>query len=173
VYAAVPRYINAGSALALASAVAITPLPPRAAELHAVSLPTRLVDAESILSVPLNLFYDLVNVRLTNSTLGTATERLGCRRRDPPKMESLTDMLPPFPELSEPLGQQVAGIAEAEFPTNPSCAAVFCSEAVELMQNWLAVLLSQLTSGYYFDPTAPGSVDAEARRYAQPVAAPD
>jgi len=54
-----------------------------------------------------------------------------------------------------------------------SCAAVFCSEAVELMQNWLAVLLSQLTSGYYFDPTAPGSVDAEARRYAQPVAAPD
>ena len=55
----------------------------------------------------------------------------------------------------------------------PACAAVFGSGAVELMQNWLAVLLSQLTSGYYFDLTAPGSVDAKARRYAQPVAAPD
>ena len=81
-YAAVPRYINAGSALALASAVAITPLPPRAAELHAVSLPTRLVDAESILSVPLNLFYDLVNVRANelnarnrDRTFGMSTSR--------------------------------------------------------------------------------------------------
>ena len=59
---AVRRCVAASSVLTLAGAIAIAPLPPRASERHVISLPTRLVDAESILHVPLNLFYDLINI---------------------------------------------------------------------------------------------------------------
>lgn len=49
---AVRRCVAASSVLTLAGAIAVAPLPPRASELHVISLPTRLVDAESILYVP-------------------------------------------------------------------------------------------------------------------------
>ena len=44
-------------------------------------------------------------------------------------------------------------------PTNPDCATFFCSGLFDLLHGWFNVPLSQLISGYYFDPSSPGSVD--------------
>lgn len=95
---AVRRYVATCSALLLAGAIAVAPLPPRVSELHVISLPTRLVDAESILHVPLNLFYDLINIprnelnaiqELSDALFFVVcperNERVGFRRGDPPK----------------------------------------------------------------------------------------
>jgi hypothetical protein len=173
---AVRRCVAACSALLLASAIAIAPLPPRATELHVISLPTRLVDAESsILNVPLNLFYDLINIpanelnaiqELSNALLfggpwfvASATNMWGFDLADPPKAEALIEMLFPFQALSEPLAQQLNGVYEAELPTNPDCATFLCTGLFDLLHGWFHVPLSELLSGYYFDPSSPGSVD--------------
>jgi hypothetical protein len=174
-HTAVRRCVAAGSALALAGVITVAPLPPRASELQVVSLPTRLVDADSILNVPLNLFYDLINIpanelnaiqELSNALLfggpwfvASATNMWGFDVADPPKTEALIEMLIPFQALSEPLGQQLAGVYEAELPTNPDCATFLCTGLFDLLHGWLHVPLSQLMSGYYFDPSSPGSVD--------------
>lgn len=139
-------------------------------------MPTRLVDAESILNVPINLFYDLINIpaneldglqELANALLfggpwlvESATNLWGIDVGDPPKIDALTEMLFPFQALAEPLSQQFAGFMEAEFPTSPDCASFFCFGGVfNLVNGWLKVPLSTLESGYKFDPSAPGSVD--------------
>lgn len=171
----VRRCVTLCAALLPASAIAIAPLPPPASELAVLSVPTRLVDAESIMNVPLNLFYDLINVpaneldaiqELANALLfdgpwlvPSATNLWGIDVGDLPKIDALTDMLVPFQALAEPLSQQLAGVYEAELPTSPDCATFFCTGVFELMQSWFKVPLSELISGYYFDPSAPGSVD--------------
>lgn len=160
----------------LAGLVAVASLPPRAPEPRIVSMPTRLVDAEdSIMNVPVNLFYDLMNVpanelnalqELGNALIyggpwldASATNLWGIDVADPPKVDALINLLLPFPALSESLGQQIAGFYEAELPTNPDCATFFCLGVFEVLDNWFKVPLSELLSGYYFDPSAPGSVD--------------
>ncbi len=174
--AAVGRCLAAGSALTLLGVTAIASCPPRASEPHIVSMPTRLVDAEdSIMNIPVNLFYDLLNVPANElnaiQELGnalsfggpwldpSATNLWGIDVADPPKAEALINLWLPFPALSESLGQQFAGVYEAELPTNPDCATFFCMGVFEVLDNWFKVPLSELLSGYYFDPSAPGSVD--------------
>ena len=136
---------------------------------HVWSTPSR------ILNVPLNLFYDLINIpanelnaiqELSNALLfggpwfvPSATNVWGFDVADPPKAEALVEMLIPFQALSEPLAQQLTGVYEAELPTNPDCATFFCTGLFDLLHGWFNVPLSQLVSGYYFDPSSPGSVD--------------
>jgi hypothetical protein len=60
---AVPRtYVLAAAALAATSAVVITPATPRSSQLPVRSIETRLVDADSVLNVPINLFDDIANI---------------------------------------------------------------------------------------------------------------
>jgi hypothetical protein len=174
-HAAVYRCVMATSALVLASVIAVTPTASRLIELPVRSIDTGLVDTESLLNVPLNLFYDVINIPaneldavqdLANALffsgpwfVPSETNLWGVDVADLPKIEALTHMLVPFPALSDSLGPQLAGVMEAELPTNPACVTVFCGGVFELIHSWFQVPLSQLTSGYYFDPTAPGSVD--------------
>src|ERR1700761_4935183 len=174
--AAVGRCVAASSALMLMGITALAAVSPQAPGPRMVSMPTRLIDAEdSIMNIPVNLFYDLLNVPANElnalQELGnalsfggpwldpSATNLWGIDVADPPKAEALINLWLPFPALSESLGQQIAGVYEAELPTNPDCATFFCLGVFEVMDNWFKVPLSELLSGYYFDPTAPGSVD--------------
>ena len=160
---AVRRYVATCSALLLAGAIAVAPLPPRVSELHVISLPTRLVDAESILHVPLNLFYDLINIPSERAQRHPRAveciafrESVVCPKRNEPVgftivQEALLEIWPrPAPKTE---------VYEAELPTNPDCATFFCSGLFDLLHGWFNVPLSQLVSGYYFDPSSPGSVD--------------
>jgi hypothetical protein len=55
--------VMAGTVLAAASLVAVSPLAPRPFQLPILSIETRLVDAsDSILNIPVNLFDDIVNI---------------------------------------------------------------------------------------------------------------
>jgi hypothetical protein len=174
--AVVGRCVAAGSALTLAGVVAVAALPQHAPKPRIVSMPTRLVDAEdSIMNIPINLFYDLLNVPANEldaiQELGnalsyggpwldpSATNLWGIDVADPPKAEALINLWLPFPALSDSLGQQIAGVYEAELPTSPDCSTFFCLGVFQLADSWGKVPLSELLSGYYFDPSAPGSVD--------------
>ena len=55
-------YVMAAAALAATGLVAVTPTALRLSAHRIVSMPTRLVDADSLLNVPFNLFQDLVNI---------------------------------------------------------------------------------------------------------------
>src|SRR5690625_4488254 len=59
------RYAAAGAALLAAGVVAAAPVGPRPAESALVGQALRLLDAESLLNVPFNLFQDIVNVPQT------------------------------------------------------------------------------------------------------------
>ncbi|MFZ1163222.1 hypothetical protein [Mycobacterium sp.] len=109
----------------------------------------------------LNAIQELSNALLFGGPwfVASETNAWGFDVADPPKTEALVQMLFPFKALSEPLAQQLNGIYEAELPTNPDCATFFCTGVFELLHGWFKVPLSQLMSGYYFDPSSPGSVD--------------
>jgi hypothetical protein len=55
-------YVVVGAILATTGAITVAPLAPRPAHLPAMSADTRLVDADSVLNIPVNLFDDLVNI---------------------------------------------------------------------------------------------------------------
>src|SRR5215469_16341166 len=56
-------YVMAGTVLAAASLVAVSPLAPRPFQLPILSIETRLVDvSDSMLNVPVNLFDDILNI---------------------------------------------------------------------------------------------------------------
>jgi hypothetical protein len=150
-------YVMAAAALAATSMVAVTPLAPKAAEL-AAELPirhmaTQLVDAESLANVPLNLFYDLINIP-ANELYATQfftdnlfmagpwfvvspTNLWGVDPGDPTHFMSVVNFLVPFTALSgmdEPetdfsggLGQQLWGFMAAELPTSAGCDEAACA----------------------------------------------
>jgi hypothetical protein len=150
-------YVMAAAALAATSMVAVTPLATKAGEL-AAQLPirqmaTQLVDAESLANVPLNLFYDLINIP-ANELYATQfftdnlfmagpwfvvspTNLWGVDPGDPTHFMSVTNFLVPFSALSgmdEPetdfsggLGQQLWGLAAAELPTSSGCDELACA----------------------------------------------
>src|ERR1700761_7693747 len=60
--AASGRYLLAAAALAATSAVVAMPLAPRPVPLLVRSIETRLVDAASVLNIPVNLFEDILNI---------------------------------------------------------------------------------------------------------------
>ncbi|MGA8544839.1 MAG: hypothetical protein WB785_06245 [Mycobacterium sp.] len=146
------RYAMAAAALAATSVVAVTPIVPRVAELPVVSMATRLVDS-SIANIPLNLFYDLVNIpanelhatQFFTDNLFMAgpwfvvspTNLWGVDPGDPTHFMSVENFLIPFPELSgmnapetdfsAGLGQQLWGFVASELPTSASCDAAACA----------------------------------------------
>jgi len=109
-------YVMAAAALAATGLVAVTPTALRLSAHRIVSMPTRLVDADSLLNVPFNLFQDLVNIPGTeveafeqfgNADLfggtiftASATNIFGEDPGDPGRFMSVVDMLLPFKALS-------------------------------------------------------------------------
>jgi hypothetical protein len=150
-------YVMAAAAVAATSMVAVTPLATKAAEVAAklpvVSMATKLVDSESLLNVPLNLFYDLINIP-ANEIYATQfftdnlfmagpwfvvspTNLWGVDPGDPTHFMSVINFLLPFTALNgmdEPetdftggLGQQVWGFVASELPTSAGCDEAACA----------------------------------------------
>ena len=150
-------YVMAAAALAATGLVAATPLASRAAQLAAelpvVHMATQLVDAESLANVPLNLFYDLINIP-ANELYATQfftdnlfmagpwfvvspTNLWGVDPGDPTHFMSVTNFLVPFPALSGMdapetdfsggLGQQLWGFVASELPTSAGCDEAACA----------------------------------------------
>ena len=111
-----------------------------------VSAQTRLVDADgSVLNIPLNLFYDIVNVAAKGvQGLDTAADSLffndnifvvsaanifGVDPGDPGHVAAIDSLLAPFPGLTEGLGgldYQLTGLLASELPISASCAVTTC-----------------------------------------------
>jgi len=149
-------YVVAAAALAATSLVAITPTASQftqTAQRAVRSIETSLVDAESLANVPLNLFYDLVNIP-ANEIYATQfftdnlfmagpwfvvgpTNLWGVDPGDPTHFMSVMNYLVPFPALSgmdapetdfsAGLGQQVWGFVASELPVSSSCDELACA----------------------------------------------
>jgi hypothetical protein len=151
-------YVLAAAALAATSLVAATPTASQynieAAQLAVRHVETNLVDAEeSLLNVPLNLLYDVINIpanELYASQFFTdnlfmagpwfvvsPTNLWGVDPGDPTHYMSVLNFLMPFTALSgmdspetdfsAGLGQQLWGLVASELPTNASCDEFACA----------------------------------------------
>ncbi|WIM89858.1 hypothetical protein PT015_10765 [Candidatus Mycobacterium wuenschmannii] len=151
-------YAMAVAALAATSLVAVTPLASEAANEVARapmrSIATKLVDFDlaGLANIPLNLFYDLVNIP-ANEIYATQfftdnlfmagpwfvvgpTNLWGVDPGDPTHFMSVTNFLFPFTDISgmnsseldfsAGLGQQIWGLVASELPTNASCDEFAC-----------------------------------------------
>jgi hypothetical protein len=109
-------YVLAAAAFAATSAVVVTPAAPRPAQIPVRHMETRLVDADSVLNIPINLFDDLANIPSTEvqgfDVLGdsllfsgdwwvpSATNLWGTDPGDLGHYMGLLDVLIPFKEIS-------------------------------------------------------------------------
>jgi hypothetical protein len=114
--AASRAYVLAAAALAATSAVVITPVAPRPTQLPVRSIETRLVDSDSVLNIPVNLFDDILNIPSTEvggfNVLGdsllfsgdwwvpSATNLWGTDPGDLGHYMGLLDVLIPFQQIS-------------------------------------------------------------------------
>jgi hypothetical protein len=141
-------YALAAAVLAATSAVVAIPPPSRPFQLPIRSFETRLVDAGSVLNIPVNLFDDILNIPYNEvqaldtgaaSLLDTgtwwvpgATNVWGIDTGDITHVAGIVGFLP-FPTLDQGLGgleYQVDGLLAAELPANASCDAATCSPIV-------------------------------------------
>jgi len=142
-------YALAAAALAATSAVIAIPLAPRPVQLPVRSIETRLVDADSVLNIPVNLFDDIVNIpynevqaldTLADSLLDTgnwwvpsSTNIWDWGPWDSTHIAAVLSVLLPFPSLDQGLGgldYQFDGLLAAELPESASCAVASCSPIV-------------------------------------------
>src|SRR5277367_5820578 len=142
-------YALAAAALAATSAVIAIPLAPRPVQLPVRSIETRLVDADSVLNIPVNLFDDIVNIpynevqaldTLADSLLDTgnwwvpsSTNIWDWGPWDSTHVAAVLSVLLPFPSLDQGLGgldYQFDGLLAAELPESASCAVASCSPIV-------------------------------------------
>jgi hypothetical protein len=145
--AAARPYVMAGSVLAAASLVAVSPMAPRPFQLPILSMETRLVDAsDSILNIPVNLFDDIANIpyyevqaldTLASSEFFTGTwfvasdtNLWGIDPGDPTHVAAVLSLLLPNPALSDPMIYQLDGLLAAELPVSASCDASGCTPFV-------------------------------------------
>ena len=133
--------------LAATGAIAVTPFTSRPAHPPVVSAETRLVDAtDSVLNIPANLFYDLVNIPANEvQGLNTAADSLffndnifvvgaanlfGVDPGDPGHVAAIDSLFAPFPALDNGLGgldYQLTGLLASELPINAaSCGVMTC-----------------------------------------------
>ena len=140
-------YAKVGVTLAAASLVAVTsiaprPSAPRPSGIYISSPAIRLIDAESILNIPVNLFDDVINVpynyvQAANQTadslfftgtwwVPSSVNLWGEDPGDPTHFESLFNLMIPIPAFSNALGEQLSGLADAELPVSASCDATSC-----------------------------------------------
>lgn len=140
-------YVLAGAMLAATGAVAVLPFM-RPAQVPVVStIETRMVDADaSVLNIPLNLFYDLVNIPANEvHGLDTAADSLffndnifvvgaanlfGIDPGDPGHVAAIDSLLAPFPGLIDGNGGldfELTGLLASELPIdNASCGVMTC-----------------------------------------------
>ena len=138
-------YAMAGAALAATSLIAVTPVAPRLPAMPVTSLATRLLSSgDSILNIPINLFYDLANIPYNevqaldtlagslfmtgNWWVPSATNIWGIDPGDTTHVAAILGVLP-FPALTQGYGgleYQVDGLLAAELPVNASCDAETC-----------------------------------------------
>jgi hypothetical protein len=133
------QYAKVGVALAAASVLAVALTAPRPPEIPIASPTIRLVSdaADSVLNIPLNLFYDIINIPYNeiqalntaagsllfsgNWSVASATNIWGIDPGDPTHVAAIVSLLAPFPELSQGLQYQISGLLAAELPVDPSC----------------------------------------------------
>src|SRR5271156_1831054 len=147
--AAARLYVLASAALMATGLVAATPLPARQLQLPIRSIETRLVDADSVLNIPVNLFDDIVNIpynevqgldTLADSLLDTgpwwvpdATNVWGWGPWDSTHVAAVLSLSLPFQSLDQGLGgldYQIDGLLAAEIPESASCDAATCAPIV-------------------------------------------
>lgn len=147
--AAARPYVLASAALMATGLVAATPLPARQLQPPIRSIETRLVDAGSVLNIPINLFDDIVNIPYNEvqaldtaaySLLDTgpwfvpdATNVWGIGPWDITHVAAVDALLLPFPSLDQGLGglnYQIDGLLAAEIPESASCDAATCAPIV-------------------------------------------
>lgn len=138
-------YVLAAAALAATSAVVAMPAAPQPSQLPVRSIETRLVDADSVLNIPVNLFDDILNIpynevealnTLADSDFFTgtwfvasATNIWGVDPGDTSRVEALTELLVPFTGLDAGTGglvYDISGLMASELPANASCDAATC-----------------------------------------------
>jgi hypothetical protein len=121
---------------------------------------------DDVANIPMNLFYDIVNIPANEINaidefaqalfyagtwlITSPTNLWGIDPGDPPKIDSLIDMLLPIPALADPLEEQINGYLEAETPTNTACDTVFCVASPDLLNGYNQVSTDELMSGYTF-----------------------
>lgn len=128
---------------------------------------------DSLFNIPLNLFFDFVNIpanellaidefakiqMFTGPWYDTDGVNLwGIDLGDVPRIEALINMLIPIPALSNPIGQNIAGLLAAEMPTNTACQVLNCTEAgtSALYGGYFQVPFGDLLKGYAFPGYGP------------------
>ena len=139
-------YVLVGAMLAATGALAVTPLTSRPAHPPVVSAQTRLVDAgDSLLNIPANLFYDLVNIPAnevegldtaagsllfnTNIFVVGAANVFGIDPGDTAHIAGIDSLFVPFPGLTDGFGGlnfEISGLLASELPQSASCAVTTC-----------------------------------------------
>jgi hypothetical protein len=146
VQAASRPYALAAAVLAATGAVAAIPTAPRPSQLPIRSMETRLVDAGSVLNIPVNLFDDILNIpntevqgidTLAGSGLDTGTwwvpsaaNLWGIGEQDVAHAAGLAPLYLPFPSFDQGVGgfeYQVDGLLTSELPESASCDAATCA----------------------------------------------
>jgi hypothetical protein len=142
-------YVMAAAALAATGAVAVSPLTLQAPKPRVVSTDTRLVDAGSVLNIPVNLFDDILNIPYNevqgldtgaNSLLDTGTWWVPSSTNiwdwgpwDSTHVAAIDSLVLPFPAFDNGLGgldYQLDGLLAAELPESPDCAVASCDPIV-------------------------------------------
>jgi len=142
-------YALAAAVLAATGAVAAVPLASRPAQLPVLSIETRLVDADSVLNIPVNLFDDILNIPYNEvqaldtgaaSLLNTgswwvpsSTNVWGIDPGDITHVAGIFGFAVPFPALDDGVGgldYELDGLLAAELPSNASCDAATCAPIV-------------------------------------------
>jgi hypothetical protein len=145
VQAASRPYALAAAVLAATGAVAAIPTAPRPSQLPIRSMETRLVDADSVLNIPVNLFDDIVNIpynevqaldTFSGSLFDTGTWWVpsasnvwGIGEQDVAHAQGLFAFIP-FPGLDQGVGgldYQIDGLLTSEIPESASCDVATCS----------------------------------------------
>jgi hypothetical protein len=148
VQAASRPYALAAAALAATSAVVAIPVAPRPFQVPVLSMETRLVDAGSVLNIPINLFDDIVNIpynevqaldTFAGSLLDTGTWWVpsgtnvwGIGEQDVAHVAGLLAFIP-FPSLVQGVGgldYQLDGLLTSEIPESASCDVATCAPIV-------------------------------------------
>lgn len=138
-------YVMAGAVLAAAGLVAVTPIASRPFQLPVLSIETKLVDADSVLNIPVNLLDDILNIpyneiQALDATAASefytgtwwvpsSTNLWGIDPGDTTHIALVTDLLAPFPALDDGVGglqYEIDGLLAAELPVSASCDAQTC-----------------------------------------------
>ena len=139
-------HVLVGAMLAATGALAVVPLVSRPADVRVVNTDVHLVDAgDSVLNIPVNLFYDLVNIPANEvQGLDTAADSLffndnifvvsaanvfGVDPGDPGHVAAIDSLIAPFPGLIDGdggLDYQLTGLLASELPFSASCAVTTC-----------------------------------------------